>query len=275
MCKVFKVSKSAYYQSIHYLSSDRNNENRAITFEIWRIFEQSKDTYGSPRITRELKARGYKVSRPRVARLMKQNKIRAIQKKKYVVTTDSKHNYPVVENKLDRNFSTSREAEVLVSDITYIRTLQGWLYLTIIIDLYSRKVVGWALSTDMSAENTTMAAWKMAILNINIQQSILFHSDRGIQYACQDFVKVLECHPNITRSMSRKGNCWDNAVAESFFKTIKTELIYRYRFTSQKQAALAVFEWIETWYNRDRRHSAIGNLTIREFEQLTMIKNVA
>jgi transposase InsO family protein len=165
MCKVFKVSRSRFYEWRNYIPSNHDNENRALLFEIRRIHEQSKASYGSPRITDELKSRGFKASKPRVARLMKKNGIRAVHAKKFVVTTDSKHKYPVVENKLDRNFSAQKSAQVWVSDITYIRTMKGWLYLTIILDLYDRKVIGWALSTDMSAENTTIAAWRMAIKN--------------------------------------------------------------------------------------------------------------
>jgi putative transposase len=139
---------------------------------------------------------------------MKKNGIRAVHAKKFVVTTDSKHKYPVVENKLDRNFSAQKSAQVWVSDITYIRTMKGWLYLTIILDLYDRKVIGWALSTDMSAENTTIAAWRMAIKNRPATESLVFHSDRGIQYACKDFADLVASYKNVERSMSRKGNCW-------------------------------------------------------------------
>lgn len=275
MCKVFKVSKSAFYANLNYLPSKRHNENRMLLSEIRRIHEQSKASYGSPRITKELKSRGFNASRPRVARLMKQNSIRAVHARKFVVTTDSKHAYPVVENKLDRNFTAERKSQVWVSDITYIKTARGWLYLTVIIDLFDRKVIGWAQSSDMTARNTTVAAWRMAVNNRPIQQKLLFHSDRGVQYACHDFTRLLDSYNNVERSMSRKGNCWDNAVSESFFKTIKVEHIYRNRYESKEYAAISVFEWIETWYNKHRRHSALGNLTINEFENRMQIKNVA
>ena len=256
MCKVFKVSKSQYYQWRNYFTSKRDNENRALLFEIQRIHEKSKASYGSPRITDELKSMGYKVSRPRVARLMKQNKIRAVHAKKFVVTTDSKHKYPVVENKLDRNFSAQRTAEVWVSDITYIRTGQGWLYLTVIIDLFDRKVIGWSHSRDLTAANTTVKAWKMAVKNRPLSNKLLFHSDRGVQYACYEFVNLLDNYEVVERSMSRKGNCWDNAVAESFFKSLKVEHTYRNRYLGFYDASLSIFEWIETWYNKNRRHAA-------------------
>lgn len=275
MCQVFKVSRSAFYAWRNYVPSKRDNANRMLVFEIRRIHEQSKASYGSPRITDELKARGFDVSRPRVARLMKQNGIRAVHAKKFVVTTDSKHKYPVVENKLQRNFSTQERGQAWVSDITYVKTAKGWLYLTVILDLFDRKVIGWSQSTDLSAENTSIAAWRMATKNRPPTQKLIFHSDRGVQYACHSFTRLVDSYHNVERSMSRKANCWDNAVAESFFKTIKVELIYTNRYQANEQAALSIFEWIETWYNRNRRHSALGNLTINEFENLTELKNVA
>jgi transposase InsO family protein len=275
MCKVFKVSRSAFYKSLHYQPSKRDHENRMLLYEIRRIHEQSKASYGSPRITDELKARGFKVSKPRVARLMKAHKIRAIRKRSFVVTTDSKHSFPIAENKLARNFTTNREGKVWVSDITYIRTGQGWLYLTAILDLYDRKVIGWAQSSDLSAQNTTIAAWRMAVKNRPVSQNLIFHSDRGVQYACNEFTKLLNSYPQVEQSMSRKGNCWDNAVAESFFKTLKVEHVYKYRFCNKESAAVSVFEWIETWYNRQRRHSALGNLTIVEFNNLNQTQNAA
>lgn len=275
MCKVFKVSRSAFYKSFHYLPSQRDHQNRALVFEIRRIHEQSKASYGSPRITGELKARGFEASEPRVARLMKRHKIRAVRKKRFVKTTDSKHSFPIAENKLDRNFTADAMGKVWVSDITYIRTGKGWLYLTTILDLYDRKVIGWAQSSDLSAKNTTIAAWRMAVKNRALSNSLIFHSDRGVQYACKDFTSLLSSYPQVKQSMSRKGDCWDNAVAESFFKTLKVEHVYRQRFTDKQTAAISIFEWIETWYNRHRRHSALGNLTIEEFNNLNQSRKAA
>lgn len=275
MCKVFKVSRSRFYEWRNNIVSDRDNENRHLLFEIQRIHLQSKATYGSPRITEELKAKGFKVSRPRVARLMTKNRIRAVHAKKFVVTTDSKHKYPIVDNKLDRQFSADKKGQAWVSDITYIRTFQGWLYLTVVIDLFDRKVIGWALSRDMYAKNTSISAFKMAILNRPLTGNLIFHSDRGIQYACNDFTNLLDSYKLIQRSMSRKGNCWDNAVAESFFKTIKIELIYQNKYLKFDEASLSVFEWIETWYNKLRRHSTLGYLTIDELEKINQNKNAA
>lgn len=274
MCKVFKISKSSYYRWRNYIPSDRDNENRMLLFEIRRIHEQSKASYGSPRITEELRSRGFDVSRPRVARLMKRNGIKAVHAKKFVVTTDSKHNYPVAPNRLDRNFSATNKAQAWVSDITYIKTKHDWLYLTVIIDLYDRKVIGWSLSNGLKAQQTCIPAWNMAVKNRPPSEGLIFHSDRGVQYACSAFTNLVKSFKSIT-SMSRKGNCWDNAVAESFFKSLKVELIYPRDKQSSQQTAIAVFEWIESWYNRHRRHSAIGNMTILEFEKLTELKNVA
>lgn len=259
----------------NYIPSKRDGENRMLLAEIRRIHEQSKASYGSPRMTEELKKRGFDVSRPRVARLMKQSGIKAVHAKKFVITTDSKHKYPVVENKLDRNFSADNSGQAWVSDITYIKTLKGWLYLTIVLDIFDRKVIGWALSSDLTAENTSVAAFRMAVKNRQPSEKLIFHSDRGVQYACYAFANLLSSYKCVERSMSRKGNCWDNAVAESFFKTIKVELVYRNRYMEKNQAAISIFEWIETWYNRNRRHSALGNLTIKEFEKLIQLKNVA
>jgi putative transposase len=275
MCKVFKVSRSRYYQWRSYLGSKRDNENRRILFEIRRIHELSKGSYGAPRITKELHKLGYTVSRPRVARLMKQNGIRSVHAKKFKVTTNSNHDYPIMENLLDRNFKASERARVWVSDITYVRTRKGWMYLTVIIDLFDRKVIGWSMSKDMTAANSTIRAWKMAVKNRPLTGKLIFHSDRGIQYACLAFANLLKSYKLVSRSMSRKGDCWDNAVAESFFKTLKVELVYQTTFESQEIAQIAIFEWIEIWYNKNRRHAALGELTINEFEESMKIKNAA
>ena len=275
MCEVFKVSRSGFYAWQKHVPSNRDNENRMLLSEIQRIHQMSRASYGSPRITDELKSRGFDVSRPRVARLMNKNGIRAVRAKKFVPTTDSKHGYPVVENKLERDFTAKGSGQVWVSDITYVRTAQGWLYLTVILDLFDRKVIGWSQSADMTANTTTVAAWKMAVGNRPPSKKLIFHSDRGIQYACHEFADLLDSYKHIERSMSRKGDCWDNAVAESFFKSLKVELIYRNDYLGKREASLSIFEWIETWYNVNRRHSAIGNMTIKEFEKLNELRNVA
>jgi len=279
MCSVFKVSKSGYYKWLHQRPSHRKLRNAMLHKEIENVYVNSKRRYGSPRITIELQRNGIKVSKVLVAKIMKQHHLRSIVKKRYKVTTDSKHNYPVVENVLNRQFTTRKENEVWVSDITYIATGQGWLYLTTVIDLFDRKVIGWALSDRMKANQTVIPAFKMAKTNRPIQKhhQLVFHSDRGVQYACDEFTALLKPCKNIVRSMSRKGNCWDNAVAESFFKTLKTELIYHQKFETKMQAELAIFEYIETFYNTQRRHQKLKNLTITEYHKLfnNHLKNAA
>lgn len=275
MCEVFKVSQSSYYHWLKNGTSDRWKENESLLIDIMDIFEDSNSSYGSPRMTEELKANGWTVSRQRVARIMRAAGIAARRRRKFVATTDSKHNYPVAPNVLDRDFSASRPGEVWVSDITYVRTKRGWLYLTVIIDLFDRKVIGWSMSKGLTTSETILAAWFMAITNRPITDELIFHSDRGVQYASEEFARILKANELITRSMSRKGNCWDNSVAESFFKSIKVEWIYTQSFEDQSQATLSIFEWIESWYNKRRRHSALGYLTIDEFEKMNNFKNAA
>ena len=267
MCKVFKVRKSSYYCWLSSGPSNRWRDNEKLLVEIMDIFEESKESYGSIRMTKELKARGRIIGQNKVANMMRAAGLRPKRRRKFKVTTDSKHNYPVAPNLLNQNFTVSRPGEVWVSDITYVRTRNGWLYLTVIIDLYDRKVIGWSMSKGLFTEETIIPAWIMATWNRPVTQELIFHSDRGSQYACGDFTKILKANRLISQSMSRKGNCWDNAVAESFFKTIKVEWIYNQNFVNQEQAQLSIFEWIESWYNRRRRHSALGYQTIEELEK--------
>lgn len=272
MCNVFKVSPSGYYKYLQQKTSKRKERREMLKQEIEKIYRASKCRYGSPRVAKELNMRGIVVSKILVAKLMKELGLKSIIRKKYKVTTDSSHKYPVVENVLNREFMVKEENSVWVSDITYIPTYQGWLYLTTVIDLYDRKVIGWALSDTMKTNQTTIPAVKMAIKNrpLKQQQSLIFHSDRGIQYACDEFINYLKTHQLITRSMSRKGNCWDNAIAESFFKTLKTELTNHYKYKTRAEAELSIFEYIETFYNTNRRHKHLNNLTILEFNQSTI-----
>ena len=231
------------------------------------IFENSYQSYGSPRIKAELKALGFKVSKPRVARIMKANYLYAKRKRKFRATTDSNHKYPTAPNLLNQCFNVARVNQVWVSDITYVQTNQGWSYLTVIIDLFNRKVIGWALSDTLNTEDTVIKAWQMAIKNTTLTQPLIFHSDQGIQYASQRFTNLLKSYNDLVKqSMSRKGNCWDNAVAESFFKSLKVEWVYWHKYKLKSQAELSIFQWIETWYNTRRRHSYLGNRTIKEFE---------
>lgn len=275
MCKVLQVSRSGYYQWLKAKPSKRKLENEEGIKQISIIHQESKQTYGSPRITKELKNRNICMSRPRVARLMKKARIQSKVKKKFVTTTDSNHKYPIVSNRLNRNFKTDRTGKVWISDITYISTIEGWLYLTVIMDLADRKIIGWSLSKSMHANTTTIPAWRMALNNRSITDELIFHSDRGIQYACTEFKTVLEATKSVIRSMSRKGNCWDNAVAESFFKTLKSDLIYRRTFPTREQAAIAIFEYIEVWYNRKRLHSSLGYRSPLEYEKLLQNNQLA
>lgn len=269
MCKAFKVTKSGYYHWLRAKPSRRWKENEALLIDIRDVFESSYRSYGSPRMKAEMDLLGHSASRPRIARIMRANGLRAIRPKRFRVTTDSRHNYPIAPNILRRNFSVEHSGQVWVSDITYIRTYQGWLYLTVIIDLFDRKVVGWAMSNNLSAQATVIPAWRMAVKNRPVTRELIFHSDRGIQFACTAFTNILKGQSGLVRqSMSRKGDCWDNAVAESFFKTLKTEWVYKQKFQLRSHAKLSIFQWIETWYNRKRRHSALGYRTIEEFEQL-------
>jgi transposase InsO family protein len=267
---VIEVSKSGYYKWLNRTPSKRTQFNQELLKEIRWIYYESKRRYGSPRIAKELQMQGIQASEKLVAKLMRKAEIRSIIRKRFKQTTDSKHKYPVAENVLNRAFSVKEKNEVWVSDLTYISTREGWLYLTTVIDLLDRKVIGWALSHTMYTKETSVAAFKMALINRPIQadKELIFHSDRGIQYACEEFTSEIGKHKNIVRSMSRKGNCWDNAVAESFFKTIKTELIYHQKYETRKQAELSIFEYIETFYNTIRRHKQLNNLSILEHQQL-------
>ena len=223
MCKVLRVSSSGYYYWRKHPVGARQKKQNQLETHIRRVHAQSQSRYGSPRIADELRDQGVKASRNRIARLMQKVGIRSIMYKKYrVQTTESNHDYPVAKNLLNREFTADKPGQKWVSDITYIATGQGWLYLTAILDLADRKVVGWALSDSLKAVDTSVAAWRMALRNRAIGSCLIFHSDRGVQYACTEFREELKDLP-VEQSMSRKGNCWDNAVAESFFKTFKSE----------------------------------------------------
>lgn len=233
--------------------------------KIQEIHQNSRQSYGSPRIHQSLLAEGFKIGRQRVIRLMGDLGISARTKRRFVKTTDSEHSLPVAENVLSRNFITAEPDQAWVADITYIPTAEGWLYLAVILDLFSRRVIGWSMDNNMRTELVTNALNSALGQRIPSIDGLVFHSDRGSQYASHDYRNKLKAN-GITCSMSRRGNCWDNAVAESFFGTIKTELIHRQNFSSQLEARTAIAEWIEVFYNRKRIHSSIGYLTPVEFE---------
>ena len=264
---MFKLSKSSYYHWLGREPSKRWLENQTISSVIRDIFKDSFESYGAPRIKAELSKKGYRVSRLRVARIMRPNNLFARRKRRFKITTDSEHNYPLARNILNQNFTVFRKNQVWVSDITYIETKQGWMYLTVIIDLFHRKVVGWSMSETLNTSDTIIPAWNMAVGSNDITKELIFHSDRGAQYASYRFADILKNqNALIKQSMSRKGNCWDNAVAESFFKSLKVEWVYKHSYSLRSEAELSVFQWIETWYNRRRMHSTLGYKTIEEFE---------
>jgi len=267
MCKVFKVSRSSYYRWYTSGPTNRAMEDARFRHLISKIFEESKGTYGSPKITARLRNKyGYVISQRRVSRLMSELGLISKRSKKYKNTTDSNHSHPISPNLLNQNFSVARPGEVWVSDITYIRTLEGWLYLTIVLDLYDKKIIGWSLSDNLETKSTIVPAWRMAKGNRKITDDLIFHSDRGIQYASKEFRKLLKKNKRVTQSMSRKANCWDNAVAESFFRNLKSELEWDQEFCTHKKAKMAIFEYIETWYNTQRLHSSLDYKTPRQVE---------
>lgn len=275
MCKVLKVSVSGYYYWLKHPVGARHLKTQQLLTQIQEVYHRSRSRYGSPRIAQDLNESGVKASRNRVARLMHKANIKSIMYKKYrVQATDSKHDYPVANNLLNRDFSAEKPGQKWVSDLTYIRTGEGWLYLTAILDLADRKVVGWALSDTMKAVDTSIAAWQMALKNRPLVGELLFHSDRGVQYACTEFRDQFKGLA-VLQSMSRKGNCWDNAVAESFFKTLKSELVNHINFETRHQAKLATFEYIEGWYNRRRKHSTLDYQTPLQRESYFFTNSMA
>ncbi|WP_306416979.1 IS3 family transposase [Fulvivirga maritima] len=265
MCKVLKVSRSGFYNWSNRRPSMRKLENEKVSAYIRTIHSNSRGRYGSPKITEELRDLGWRISRPRVARIMRNQGIRSIICRKFRgTTTQSRHNYPVAKNLLNRDFQANLPGHKWVSDITYIPTGQGWMYLTIIMDLYDRKIIGWSLSRSMACHDTIWPAWRMALINRPITNQLIFHSDRGVQYTTYSFSDHLKSK-GIQQSMSRKGNCWDNAVAENFFKILKSELVKHTNFYSILQAKNDLFEFIEIWYNRKRKHSYLGYKTPEQF----------
>lgn len=273
MCKVINASSSGFYKWLSKPKSNRDKKTEEFSNLIKQAYERSNQIYGSPRITVELNKKNHKISRSYVARLMKKMNLRSKTRKKFKVTTDSGHPYEIAENLLQRDFSADGLSQKWVGDITYIKTGSGWLYLSTVIDLADRKVIGWSFSNDMTAESTTIKALKMAIGNREIKQGLIFHSDRGSQYACNEFKSLLNKN-SIIQSMSRKGNCWDNAVAESFFKTLKCELVYHRAFANREIARVEIFSYIEGFYHAKRIHSTLGNRTPNEMEMFYKTKEL-
>jgi transposase InsO family protein len=265
MCSIFGVGEPAYYAWKKRPECKRRIENKDLLIKIKAIYEENHKVYGSPRITAALKANGEKCGKKRIARIMKENGITARTKKKFRFYTKTLKEEEAEKNILERNFAPDEPNKVWVSDITYIPTQSGWLFLCIIIDLYSRKVVGWSMSGKINTE-IVIRAFEMAFLNRKPEKGLIFHSDRGLQYASKDFKEHLMAK-GLIQSMSRKGNCWDNACAESFFHSLKSEKIYFYTFRSPVEARSVVFQYIELFYNRKRLHSFLGYKNPEEFEK--------
>jgi putative transposase len=269
MCEVLKVSSAGFYSWLSRPESKRRIENRSLEQKIREIHEDSRKIYGAPKIYKELKYQGIPCSLNRVARIMRQSEIKSKTMRKYKATTDSCHSLPVAPNLLNQHFDVSSPNKVWVADITYIATAEGWLYLAALMDLYSRKIIGWSMDKRMTRQ-LTINALEMAIKNRQGINFLIHHSDRGSQYASDDYQKVLKEH-GIICSMSRKGNCYDNAVMENFFHLLKTEWVHHYRYQTRQQAKTSIFEYVETFYNGKRRHSRLNYLSPCEYEDWKLV----
>ena len=268
MCRVLEVERSGFYAWRARGPSAHARSDQRLLVEVRAVHRASRGCYGSPRIHAELKARGERVSRKRIARLMRQDELRGKKRRRFRVTTNSRHTYPVAANVLERKFSVEEIAgpdRVWAADITYVPTREGWLYLAIVLDLASRLVVGWAMGETLESSLATDAL-EMALQRRRPGEGLLHHSDRGVQYASNEYRALLEGQEAVV-SMSRKGNCWDNAVAESFFATVEVELIEDADWHTRAEARSAIFEFIEVWYNRQRRHSSLEYLTPAAFDK--------
>ena len=265
MCRVLQVSRSGYYAWRKRPAAERRRQDQRLTLEVAAIHAGSRGRYGSPRVHAELHQRGQRIARKRVARLMRAAGLRARERRRFRCTTDSGHAMAITGNLLARRFAMRAPNTGWVADITYLWTLEGWLYLAVVLDLFSRRVVGWSLSERLE-RGLALDALGMALAGRHPLSGMLHHSDRGSQYASQEYRQLLAAHGILSR-MSRVGNCWDNAVAESFFATLKIELVYQTQWRTREEARSALFEYIELFYNRQRRHSTLGYLSPSEFEQ--------
>ena len=273
MSEVLEVGRSTFYKWRKSKGAFAEKEE-ILNQQIKTIFEKSRSNYGSPRVYLELQKIEVEISESTVARRMKSLNITPKLKKKFKNTTDSDHDLRVSPNVLNREFTFTELGRAWVSDITYIRIRHAFVYLTTVIDLADRKVVGWSLSNNMTDQDTVIAAFKKAIKNRPISSDLIFHSDRGSQYASKDFRKLL-AKEKCEQSMSRKGNCWDNAVAESFFKTIKVESLYRHKFENIQEVYSEIFDYIDGWYNTKRIHTSLGGRSPREMAEFLAAKLAA
>ena len=270
MCEILDVSSSGYFAWRKAPESKREKKDAELLVEIASVRKGRQKNYGSPRVTKALNGTGKDVryGRHRVARVMRKHGIRAKTAKKFKVTTDSKHNHPVAENVLNRQFTPAGKDQAWAADITYIWTEEGWLYLAAVIDLYSRRIIGWSMQERMT-QDLVLDAMTMALESRGKISGLIHHSDRGSQYAAGDFQRLLE-QRGIVCSMSRKGNCWDNAVMESFFHTLKVECVYQTRYVRREEARSDIFDFIEVFYNRQRLHSSLGYVSPVKFEASTL-----
>lgn len=265
---LMNVSKSGYYEWLQGEMSNREKINMELTKKIQQIHQESRKTYGGRRIFAELREQGMPYGLKRILRLKRKIGIIAKARKRFKATTDSKHNLPIRENVLNREFNVTAPNTHWAGDITFIPTSEGWLYLAVVMDLFSRKVVGWAMGENMKT-GLVKSALLMALDGREICNGLLHHSDRGVQYASNEYQTLLAGR-NIASSMSRKGNCWDNSVVESFFHTLKTELVHHCRYKTREEAAQSIFEYIEVFYNRKRRHSTLGYQSPEKYEMMAL-----
>ena len=270
MCGIFLVSKSGYYAWRKRDTSAKDGKQLRLLRAIEDVHKSSRATYGSPRVFAQLKGMGHEVGKTTVERTMKKHGIRAKTKRKFRVTTDSKHKLPVAPNLLKRNFSPEKPNQTWAGDVTYVWTKEGWLFLAVIVDLFSRQVVGWSLDKTMTKE-LVCSALRQAYFSRKPGTGLVFHSDRGSQYCSKEFRHQLKEY-RMLQSQSRKANCWDKACVESFFHTLKTEMIYHEDFETRDQARRAIFEWVEAFYNRQRLHSTLGMKSPVDFERMVREK---
>lgn len=273
MLSVLQVSETTYYRRKKQEITDTESRVILLKQAITSVYYEFKRRYGCTKITKELQDRGFKIKNSSVKKYMRILGLRRKIKRKYTITTDSRHNHYVATNILNREFTASEPGKVWVSDITYIQTTKGFVYLTIVMDLFDRKIIGWNLSSKMSTQETTLPAWQMAVKNRKINKELIFHSDRGVQYANRFFTDVLDSYNSVRRSMSRKGNHTDNSVCESFFTSFKGELLVGNKLLSRNLMKGEVYQYIENWYNKKRRHSFLAYKTIEEFDRIHLISH--
>ena len=272
MCRVLRVTRAGYYAWRRRAPSVRSRSDQRLLTEIRSVFARSRGSYGSPRICRSLRRAGHRVSEKRVARLMAQAGLRAKRSQRFRVTTDSRHTKTVHQNVLARDFAVGTPNRVWAGDITYVWTGEGWLYLAVVMDLGTRRVIGWSLRDTLRTELVT-SALDMA-LGVRVPHpGLICHSDRGSQYGADDVTAMIDRY-RMRGSMSRKGNCWDNAVVESFFGTFKTERVHGTHWATRAEAKSAIVQWIEGWYNRERMHTSLDDLSPVKFEEQLVAESI-